>query len=64
MKNKITIAIFLVFLAFFSAGSFLFKDKTFSENENRYLQELPRLTAESVASGAFEQDMEDYVSDG
>ena len=46
MKNKITIAIFLAFLAFFSAGSFLFKDKTFSENENRYLQELPRLTAE------------------
>lgn len=63
MKNKITIAIFLAFLAFFSAGSFLFKDKTFSENENRYLQELPRLTAESVASGTFEQDMEDYVSD-
>lgn len=63
MKNKITIAIFLLFLIFFSAGSFLFKNKDFSENENRYLQKLPDFTAESVISGVFEKDMENYVSD-
>ncbi|MFR1519481.1 MAG: DHHW family protein [Eubacterium sp.] len=63
MKNKITIALFLLFLAFFSAGSFLFRDKNFSENENRYLQELPDFTADSVVSGVFEKEMEAYVSD-
>lgn len=57
------IGIFGVFLAFFSAGSFLFKNKTFSENENRYLQELPSFSAETVVSGMFAQEMEDYVED-
>ncbi len=63
MKDKITILIFVLFLAFFSAGSFLYKNKNFSENENRYLQELPDVTVGAVVSGEFEKDMEDYVSD-
>lgn len=63
MHNKITIAIFILFLAVFSAGSIIYKNKTISENENRYLQELPEISAESLMDGTFENGMEDYVSD-
>lgn len=63
LKDKIMIAIFVFFLAFFSAGSFLFFNVDFSENENRYLQEFPSASAETIFDGSFEQNMEKYVSD-
>ena len=63
LKDKIMIAIFVFFLAFFSAGSFLFFNVDFSENENRYLQEFPSASVETIFDGSFEQNMEKYVSD-
>ena len=63
LKDKIMIVLFIVFLAVFSAGSFIYMNKDFSENENRYLQEFPGISVESVMDGTFEQDMEAYVSD-
>ena len=57
------IAICGVLLAL-SVGSFFFTpDREFSENENRYLQTTPKLTAESVLSGRFMTEAEDYTSD-
>ena len=47
------IAICVILLGL-SVGSFFFTpDRTFSENENRYLQTTPELTADSVLSGRF-----------
>lgn len=63
MKYKVTIAIFILFLAFFSAGSFIFYNKDFSENENRYLQEFPKISKESIIDKTFAEQMEEYVSD-
>lgn len=63
LKDKIMIIIFVVFLAVFSAGSFIYMNKDFSENENRYLQEFPKISSETLVDGTFEQDMENYVSD-
>ena len=45
------IAICVILLGL-SVGSFFFTpDRTFSDNENRYLQTTPELTADSVLSG-------------
>lgn len=47
-----------------SVGSFfLTPDRAFSENENRYLQLTPKLSWDTVMSGDFMEDMEDYTSD-
>lgn len=63
LKDKLMILIFVVFLAVFSAGSFIYMNKDFSENENRYLQEFPNVSGETLLDGTFEQDMGDYISD-
>ena len=63
LKNKLMIIIFTAFLAIFSAGSIINSRKDFSENENRYLQELPDFSGESLLDGTFSQDAESYVSD-
>ena len=57
------IAIAVIILGL-SVGSFFFTpDRAFSANENRYLQLTPKLSWDTVMSGAFMEDMEDYTSD-
>ena len=57
------IAICVILLGL-SVGSFFFTpDRAFSENENRYLQTTPELTADNVLSGKFMTEMENYTSD-
>ena len=53
----------VIFIAFLSLGTFLLPDKAFSENENRYLQEAPEASVESILNGRFESQMEEYLSD-
>ena len=53
-----------VILLGLSVGSFFFTpDRAFSENENRYLQTTPELTADNVLSGKFMTEVENYTSD-
>ena len=57
------IAICVILLGL-SVGSFFFTpDRAFSENENRYLQTTPELTADNVLSGKFMTEVENYTSD-
>lgn len=57
------IAICVILLGL-SVGSFFFTpDRVFSENENRYLQTTPELTADNVLSGRFMTETENYTSD-
>ena len=57
------IAICVILLGL-SVGSFFFTpDRAFSENENRYLQTTPELTADNVLSGRFMTETENYTSD-
>lgn len=55
----------LFLLALFAVPliTLLSEDKTFSENENRYLTRKPRLSFEEILSGSFMQDTEEYVRD-
>ena len=46
-----------------SVASLLLPDRAFSKNENRYLQQAPRLTAERILSGKFSEETEKYESD-
>lgn len=56
----IAIAVILLGL---SLASLLLPDRTFSDNENRYLQQAPRLTVDRVLSGRFSEETEKYGSD-
>lgn len=63
IRNYILIIGFAAFLCFLSLGTLLSPDVVFSENENRYLQGVPRLTADTVLSGDFAEDAENYLTD-
>lgn len=62
-ENLVTVIIFLAVIFGFGAAFLLSKDRAFSENENRYLEQAPEVSGKSVLSGDFMSDMEKYVSD-
>ena len=57
------IAIAVILLGLSVGSFFLTPDRAFSANENRYLQLTPKLSWDTVMSGAFMEDMEEYTSD-
>ncbi len=68
MKNKsiisnLTTHIFLFIIFFFFAANLIAKDKTFSEQENRYLQTAPKLSFKKLVNGDFTSEYEKYLSD-
>jgi hypothetical protein len=66
MTKKFSIFLTVLFCAFIggiSVISLLLPDKDFSPLENRYLQKPPKLSLETLGSGKFMEDAEDYVSD-
>ena len=62
-KGVITSAAFALCLALSVCAGFLPEDRTFSDNENRVLQQRPEITAENVSSGRFQNEIEKYLSD-
>ena len=66
MSGKFNFLLTSVFCAFLSGMlviSLLLPDKDFSPLENRYLQQVPELSLESVTSGEFMADAEKYTAD-
>ena len=66
MKKKddiVMTAVFAGFLLLLLIGGILFADKEFSDQENRMLQQMPKVTAEAVLSGSFESDFQQYMDD-
>lgn len=63
MKQKVVSIIFIMFVFFFFAISFFIPDKEFSYNENRNLAQKPELTIDSLFSGKFMEEYENYVTD-
>ena len=57
------IAIAVILLGLSVGSFFLTPDRAFSENENRYLQLTPKLSWDTVMSGDFMENMEEYTSD-
>ena len=62
------INIFLVFsitliMIVLILGSLVKADRDMSENENRYLTQMPEISVGSILEGKFESQLEDYLSD-
>ncbi|MDD6189785.1 MAG: DHHW family protein [Clostridiales bacterium] len=66
MKKRssiVQIAVFSVFIAALSILCLVTPSKEFSQQENRYLDQAPKFSFESLFSGKFIKDFEDYVTD-
>ena len=64
MKTKITISVFVaLLLAFFVIGVIMPEDEQSAIKENRTLKEFPEFTAQTIFSGTFSREFEDYLSD-
>ncbi len=55
--------LFCLFIFGFGIAQFVVADKQFSEQENRYLSQFKAPTLESLKSGEFMEDFEDYIID-
>ncbi|RRC93634.1 hypothetical protein EII25_01640 [Erysipelotrichaceae bacterium OH741_COT-311] len=66
MKKRINIwtnVLFVGFLCFVSIFNLFGKNKTFSDNENRFLQQFPTLSLKSIQKGEFSLKFELWVQD-
>lgn len=63
MRNKIITVIFCIILASGMLASVFVPDKYYSESEKRTLKQLPKITAEDLASGKFGKEIEEYLAD-
>lgn len=61
--SKSVIILFLLLVFGFTAVTFVWPDRTFSENENRVLASAPEFTVESLFEGKFMSDYEKYITD-
>lgn len=62
-SDKIQILLFCVFLALGLALLSIFPDKSFSEQENRDLQQFPKFSFETLFAGKYTSKVETYVAD-
>ncbi len=62
-KHLLTAAVFLALIFGLSLVNLLTPDRAFSEMENKYLQQRPKLTLERLFNGKFTAEAEKYVTD-
>lgn len=63
ISSRITTFVFIFLIFSLSIITFLSKDKSFSQNENRYLEQIPKLSSSSILSGDFAKKSEKYIND-
>jgi hypothetical protein len=63
LSCKLLTAYFVGFIAVFSLGTLLTKDRSFSEMENRPLKQMPEISSEKFFTGEFGTAFEDYMGD-
>lgn len=61
--NKILALILSLFVLSFSCVFIFSKQQVFSENENRYLQTIPKFTVKSLFEGKYIEKLENYFAD-
>lgn len=59
----LTVIALLAVVFGFAIAFFVIPDKSFSENENRTLKTMPKVTLSSVASGKFTSEFSEYFTD-
>ncbi len=55
--------VILAIAAIFMIAYIIIPDKEYSENENRYLQQFPEVSAKSIFAGKWMKDFDDYLCD-
>ena len=63
MKDKLLKILFFVFIASVLVANVMSEDSSFSQNENRVLEELPKFSFFSLRSGDFTKKFEAYCKD-
>lgn len=63
VNNVIASLLFVLIIGAFFIMTFVIKDRTFSENENRNLAQLPQPSVSSISDGSFTKGFESYVQD-
>ena len=61
--SKSVIILFLLLVFGFTAVTFVWPERTFSENENRVLASAPEFSWENLFEGKFMSDYEKYITD-
>lgn len=63
MRNKLITIIFCAMLAAGMVASVILPDKYYSESEKRTLKQFPTISADTVLSGKFGDEIEKYLAD-
>ena len=63
MRKRFIRIIFIAVLCIVPVWMIFSKDRTFSDNENRYLSSFPKITFASIMDGSFMEDFETYMTD-
>jgi len=63
VSNLIQVILFLAFIGGFLIINLITPDRTFSETENRMLEQAPRFSFDSLFSGKFTATFENYITD-
>ncbi len=61
--DKISVLIFLIIIFGFTLATLIVPKKEFSANENRNLAQMPKFSFESLKSGEFGKNYDEYLSD-
>lgn len=62
-NRKLLALLLLLFIGALTALNLVAPDRTFSESENRMLEQLPHFSLKTLVSGTFTSDFEKYVCD-
>ena len=63
LSQIIMVSVFLIFIIGFGIWCFLLRDRTFSEMENRNLNQFPTFSWKNLKDGTFTDGLEKFVSD-
>lgn len=61
--NCIFVIVMVLILAGTGIEVFVTKDRSFSENENRYLAERPKISLSNIENNDFQKSLENFISD-
>lgn len=61
--SKVAAILFLVLVFGFTGVTFVYPERTFSENENRVLATMPEFSWEKLFNGKFMSEYESYITD-
>lgn len=63
ISNIVYISVFILTIILVPLCIFITKDKEFSENENRYLSEKPKISINDILTGKYFENFEKYIDD-